>query len=239
MQSKHPNRYTTTIKKNGHQTFIILAAGYNKTRGEPIPKSLIPVTKNRLAIDEQIFEIQKTKRKNRSTEIIVVSGFEHKMMLSHIQENYPGLRIINNPNYKNTTSLESLRLAINCCLEGDLYVIHGDRRFKNVLLTTVDDAPTIVVNNVRDSPVSVGVAHQKGMMKNLSYGLPNEWGQIVSYPSSHFSFFRSYVNSSRSHINLFELINNTSKELDYKILQGKNIQASEIKKNENIGLQGY
>ena len=101
---------------------IILAAGKGERMfpvTERIPKPLVPVHGTRM-----IDTIINALRENGITEIYVVVGYR-KDQFSSLPEQYPGLKLIENPDYDEANNISSLYYAREYL--GDTVILDGDQ----------------------------------------------------------------------------------------------------------------
>jgi choline kinase len=202
---------------------IFLSAGRNKIRGQRSAKCLLEIDGKKL-IDSQVEVINKSFK---NVELFYAVGDKSGVVINHILDNHPQVRIVENQKYKETTPLESLRLCLNCSVCSDTYIIYGDKSFDKSAISFSDvDSPTIVesVKNVQKNS-DLGLVYQNDILKSISYGVPNIWGQIFYIPSSFFVDFRKKINNlSKRYYNVFDLINLVAKDYKFKIHKSKNIK---------------
>lgn len=206
-------------------TFILLSAGINKSRGEKRCKSLIRDGKD-FAIDKQIRII---RRFDKSSEVIIVAGYDFNNLCDYVRKKYPEIRIIENQNFQLTTSLESLRLGINASISSNIYAIHGDRLFNTECIAHPRDAFYVTKQIKRASQTSVGLNDLNGHLLNMSYGLNSEWCQNFFIPYNMFSYFRDKIKNVNKNINLFEVINQINEEHKILVHSNSKITSNEIK----------
>ena len=105
---------------------IIMAAGKGE-RMRPLtfntPKPLIRVNGVRM-IDSVIHALHE----NSITEIYVVVGYK-KELFADLEEEYPGLKLIENPDYNSSNNISSLYYARECL--GDCIILDGDQIVRN------------------------------------------------------------------------------------------------------------
>ena len=205
-------------------TFIILSAGC-ASRG--IPKSLIDIDDFKL-IDYQTSIIKKSYP---LAEIVLVCGLDSKKIIKYVHSSAicSYVRIIENSNYKSTSSLSSLKLAINSIKPCNIFVMHGDRIINNeaININNVEN-PFIVIDKNNDDKGSIGVAYQNNTLRNMSYGLDDKWGELFYAPYSLFTNIREYCNSLKSNSNIYELINILNDSFDFSISDSENIKIQPI-----------
>ena len=75
-------------------------------------------------LDKQINSINKKYAKN---EIIICVGYQSHVIINHLHKNHKGknIRIVENPNYLDTNSCESLRIIMNNIHNNRIIVIDG------------------------------------------------------------------------------------------------------------------
>jgi len=207
------------IQKNNNANFIVLAAGTNKTRGKHIAKSLEYINRNHKLLDIQINVI---KKYFKHANIIFTVGFQSENIIQDIHNKYNDIKIVENKQYKTTTPLESLRLALNCANIDDTYVIYGDKDFDfNCLNFESRDFPTIVeASHDSFSKHTLGLVHQNNKLRTISYGVKEKWGQIFYIPKNLFIDFRQKVNGcKKKYFNIFDVINSITESYKFRIHQ--------------------
>jgi hypothetical protein len=194
------SRFTKDIHgDSGSDTFILLSSGYHKCR--PLPLKEIDGS---ATIDNQISVISKM---SKSAEIIIVLGYESHSVMQHIDEKHNNVRVVENTRFNETTSVESLRLGLNCSLPSNIYAIHGDIMFTSKALKSSDIPSIPVRKGPTKRTTNVGVlCNEDGSVKNMSYGLDDEWAEILHIPKKFFHLSRSLLRTSKSN-HLFEFIN--------------------------------
>lgn len=187
-------------------TVIILAAGRNETRGEHCCKSLINVSKHQKAIDHQIKNINEIFN---SPDIIVVTGFDKESLNSYIFKKYPQVRIIENDKYQETTSVESLRLGLNGSVLSNVCMINGNIKFNKqaISFTPKQDASYLVVNPSTNKHKKLGVLHQDNKVIRISYGISDQWGEIMYVPQKFFINLKFSIQKYKFYHSLFHVIN--------------------------------
>lgn len=237
MQDRNVNSHIHKIRKecNDKITFIILAAGSNHTRGENIPKSLIRINSRMNVLDHQINTIRKAYK---NAEIIVVAGFEFESMRRSVFM-HDDVRIIENANFLETTSLESFRLAINATVESNIFAVHSDCLFgvKSILFKKYD-IPLIITGPMNKQNTRVGVSQQNSSVVRLSYGLKREWSEMFYIPSTYFKAVRGSLTEYKSYHNIFEMINDLINivNIPFETHGDNQTNIIRIKENENIDL---
>lgn len=194
------NRFTHNISGEVvGETFILLSSGYHKCLPLPLKERNGVIT-----IDHQIGVINKM---SKNADIIVVLGYEPNSVMDHINLKHPRVRVVENTRFKETTSLESLRLGMNCSLLSNVYAIHGDILFSRKALKVCEHPSVPVRRNSPKKNANAGVLmNADGSVKNISYGLPDEWAEMLHIPHKFFNLSKSLLRSSRSN-HLFEFIN--------------------------------
>ena len=196
------NRFTTQtrrIRKNN--TFIILAAGAGRGMACYGPKCLLTY-QNETVLDYQIKTIRNF---DLNAEIIVVAGFHARRIIGKMDHR---IRIIENVRYDETNSVESLRLALNACIPGNVYVIHGDIIFSPAALSPKKEECWVFVDDCGRIPkTEVGAVSVDGSVTNLSYGLKQGWGQIAYITYEHFEEAKKILSIIDKNSSTFEFIN--------------------------------
>jgi len=205
-------------------TFIILSAG-GASKG--LPKSLINIDDFKL-IDYQTSLIKKSYP---SAEILLVCGFDSKRVVKYIHSSSvcSHIRVIDNTNFKTTSSLHSLKLAVNSMCESSIFVIHGDRILNNEAIQINDiDVPFVVIDRNNQNKECVGIAYQDDYLRNMSYGLKTKWAGLFYVPQSIFYPIRDCCNTLKSNSNIYELINMINESHQFRTYDNKNIKIREV-----------
>lgn len=210
-----------TVTKSVKKTYILLAAGQNRGTSKT-PKSLT-FSGGTYLIDSQISTI---KKRNPENDVVVVCGFESKKIIEYLHLNHQ-VKIVENPNYKTTTSLESLRIGLNVSDNCGVVVIHGDREFNLEAISFDDRYPCIIESQTFDKN-SIGFVSNGKVLQNMSYGLKNTWGQIAYFPKSMFLDLRRCVNSVKPQLNIFEVINQLNNNDQFLVHSNKSVEIKEL-----------
>ena len=119
---------TTVIKQSDKPsdeliTFVLIADSPIYRMKSYGPASLMPINNYKL-IDYQINSIKKSCK---NYEIILCLGYETNKVFRYVKNNHKNsnVRIIENQNYTNTNSCESLRLSLNNTLNDKIFIIDG------------------------------------------------------------------------------------------------------------------
>jgi choline kinase len=191
-------------------SYIILAAGIGRNMKGVGCRSLIPITTQSNLIDEQIRSILKN---DKNADIIVVAGFESQKLINYILNKTYDIRVVLNSNYATTSQVESLKLGINSCRRSSITIIHGDILFNENSIDFPDKKKSWITISDKSKSSAVGTVIVNGIVKNMSYGLENKWGQIAHFPKSKFDEIKSLANSIKTNRLTYEFIN----KLDFEI----------------------
>lgn len=222
-------RYIHKSKKDRDTktTFIILCSQKSNKRGySNIP--LLKLNDGNYLIDKQISVITSLYK---DPEIIIISGFEHEKLVSHVRDkDYKNVRIFNNQNYKMTGALECWILGLNVSLCQDTYIIHGDRIFDESFLTNTRETHTFV-HDINKNNYNLGILLEEDKLINISYGLPNTWSEIFFISKEDFSLSRNLINEHRKRkiYNLDTFINILSQETPISVICKKNKDIKTLK----------
>ncbi|MCW4039974.1 MAG: hypothetical protein NWE83_04375 [Candidatus Bathyarchaeota archaeon] len=220
----HEIKSTTRDKHN----FIILSASKPKIRGLHDSPPLFPMG-SKCLLDSQAGVIRDVFV---DYEIFLVAGFDYKHVIRHVLNNHNDIRVVENKDYKNTTVLDSLRLAINCCLEANTFIIYGDRLFnsKTIDLKTSKSLLYSHQSNKKNYDIGLSCDHQKKII-NASYGLPNVWSEIMYVQKRDFGKLKQILNrTTRSKVfNMIQLLPILFKSIDFYMYDNKNINIQTIK----------
>jgi choline kinase len=179
-------------------------------------------------IDTQI----KTIRDNyEESDILIVAGFLSSDVIEYVLSKYSNIRIVENNQYKNTSSLASLKAGINATLENDTFVIHGDRLF---------DAASLKINNGQSSILShktikrnrnIGISFADSSLLNIEYGLPCVWSEMIFIAKKDYQYFKKMTNfSAKSKIyTIPDLIRRSSDKIKFSTVYDESIEIIQIK----------
>lgn len=112
---------------------VILAAGLG-SRLRPItnrvPKCMVPVN-GICIIDKQIDNLIKAG----VSDIIVVSGYKHEVLDSHIKEHFPFIQIVHNSRYDQTNNMYSLFLTSDYVRNEEFLLMNSDVYFDSDVIS--------------------------------------------------------------------------------------------------------
>lgn len=208
-------------------TFIILCSQRSNKRGYcNIP--LLKLSDGNCLIDKQISLITNLYK---APEIIIISGFDHEKLISHIKnKKYANIRIFHNQNYKMTGALECWILGLNISLCQDTYIIHGDRIFDESFLTNAKETHTFV-HDVNKNNYNLGILLEDNKLINISYGLPNVWSEIFFISKEDFTLSRNLINEheTRKIYTLDSFINILSQKTSISVICKENKDIKTLK----------
>lgn len=225
----HPQK---SEKHKQQMSVVILAAnmGYRiKSYG---PKCLL---ENKNGIPLLILQINTIKATYPESEIIVTVGFEADKVLKKIP---PDIRIIENQLYKDTNTVEEVRLSLNSILSSSVLFIQDDIMFNtNVLKKITKHGSAIIIdngNNISSENVGVTVVNNKATI--FSYGLPTKWGQIVYLNDYDLIAFKNIcADRSKAKLYLHEALNLLLKsEHVLHCIEPKDMKISKIIPSEGL-----
>jgi len=199
-------------------TFIILSAKKSTKRGQKnVP--LFPIN-NKSLIDYQIESIKST---NINSEIIIISGFEHERIINYIHKSgHKDIRIFENTNFRNSTTLDGWRMGLNIVNESNVYIIHGDRIFKPEAIQTSANLGTHLITHKFDkNNYNLGISASSNILLNISYGLPNIWSEIFYIQKEDFHTSRNLINSHKKEkiYNIESFINAMTKKTQIHVVK--------------------
>jgi hypothetical protein len=187
-------------------SFIILSAGHVTQNGRRCSPALCTDGPNQCIIDRQIETIRK---KYPGSEIILVVGFDSISTITYATSRHRDIRIVENNAHETTSSLESLRLAINASIKSPTYIIHGDRTFNESTLSPLRMAKSFLYSHCRmHSHQNLGICHNNGSIVNVSYGLEDVWSEIAYISLENYDVFKTLCNSPEyGFLSIHELLN--------------------------------
>jgi len=183
------------IKNNSFDkvTFIILCGNKAKIRGRH-NIALTNITSQYKLIDYQVSIINS---QFENAEIILIVGFEAQEVINYInKQKYKNCRIFENVNYNNNSAIDAWRFGINCSIQSNCYIIHGDRVFnKRAIATKYPNDICISTYKKEKKNSSLGLICQENTLINISYGLPDVWSEIFFIPERHYAMVKDSINN--------------------------------------------
>lgn len=201
------SRFTRKIKGKSQLPiqFIILAAGIGSRTKSYEPRCLLKYNQ-KIILENQIETIQS---KFNKAEISIVCGFDAQKIIKRVNKR---ARIVENQNYENSNSGESLRLAINNSFLDNVIFMHGDLIVSEQLFEHIDlnQSCLLIDTNGKFDEKEVGVTVVNQVATVLSYNLPIKWCQIAYLAEKEMNILRKLL--LRNDINYkfmltFEIIN--------------------------------
>lgn len=185
-------------------TSIILGAGMSSRMKSYEPRSLIKL-KDGLLIEHQA----KALRTKYEGDIILVSGFKTNKVIKKTRN--LNIKVVENQQYQENNSFESLRLGLEKTNANAVFICHGDLYFDVDVLDNIHDESFIVKDTYGQIPArEVGFIEHDGYVASLSYGLPNRWGQMLYVTGNELKLLREICMFARKNFErklLFEGIN--------------------------------
>jgi choline kinase len=206
-----PNRFTTSTKKDGvgrekglPLTVIVPAAGMGHRMKSYGPKCLLQANQKETILEKTVINV---KREYPYADIIVVVGFESTKVINSLPHY---VRIVENPQFEETSVVESIRLGINASATKNLLLIYGDLIF-NVysIRNLISSGPCAVIDSKsRFKDEEVGVTVVDDSITMFAYGLPNKWSQIIYFENESFDMLKDLCSDKRKNkLYPFELFN--------------------------------
>ena len=192
------NSSATPIKiadRKEHLSVIILADEPAKGMKQFGPKSLLSYNKD-IVLNHQVSVIKDVLP---NAEIVIGVGFEAQKIINLKTTDF---RIVENVNWDNSTTIETIRLCLNNITRERVLFIAGDCVFNTPELLEMTKSTCIVTNN-NATANNIGIVKQDGLVTNFSYGLDEKWIQILNLGIEEFPYFRKYVNNRANCHNLF------------------------------------
>lgn len=224
--------------KNEKETFILLAANKSKIRGQKNSISLMNLEFGERVIDNQLNTIYSTYP---NCEIFLATGFDSENVIRYVINKYKNVRIVENLDYKNTSSLHTLRTVINLTLSSGLHIIHADRLFNSRAITPKNKNKSFIYTHKMDkSNYQMGVCYQNKKLMNMSYGLPSVWSEILFISRKDYDEVKLAINEIESNgiYSIYEFINRTTDRIEYFVDDDKSIEVEDLKEvyDENFSL---
>lgn len=220
-----------TIKSDStHRTTFLILCG-EKAGVKGIQNiALTPIKNESKLIDRQIATINKNYT---NSEIILLVGFESRKVINYIyDQKYDNVRILENKNYMNESSIDAWRLGINCSLESNLYIIHGDRIFNNrAIVSQYKNSICTSICHVVKKNYNLGIIYDNNKLINISYGLPHVWSEILYIPQQYYKRIRNKINETKSRkiYTVEKFINFINKDIDVYVDDSTDIKVNPLK----------
>lgn len=197
------SRFTSPAKKiinPQNITVIILAAGLCKKYKS---KSLFNVYGKPLLLHQ----IDTIRERFGDVEIICVLGHEFKTLYKLIPKR---VRVIENENYRYTTSAKSAVIGLRSTISESAILIHGDMLFsKNIFHDNVYETYVLKILN-NSNQQKIFILEENDCLKGMSYGIMdcNQWGQIVLLKGDDIkNFINTYDKLENINPHMYEVIN--------------------------------
>ena len=205
------DRFTTTVKngiiedpKDCKITVVIPVAGMGHRMKSYGPKCLLQANQRETILEKTISNI---KKEYPNSDIIVVAGFESNKVINSLPHY---VRIVENPNFEETSIVESIRLGINASANKRLLLIYGDLIFNVYSIRGISRNGTCVLidSKSRFKDDEVGVTVVKDKVTTFAYGLEKKWSQIGYFEGEAFDMLKKLCSSKkRSRLYPFEIFN--------------------------------
>jgi len=219
-------------RKNNKKTgFILLGAGKIKANsyiGSPFLFFIEEV--QQFLIDHQIQTITSIYP---NAEIILVVGHDAEKVINYVTEQHSNIKIVENFDSKNNSSLHSLRSVFNITSsDHNYFIIHADRAFNTRCISSpIKDRSYLYSHKIDKANEYIGLSYDHKKLLNISYGLSNVWSEILFICEKDHQIFKKFINliyQSKIY-SLPELIQATSKHIEYYIDNSKDLDIKLIK----------
>jgi len=168
------------------------------------------------------------------SEIIVTIGFEADKMIAELPDT---IHVVENQLFKESNTLEEVRLGLNVATNENVLIIHGDLIFNHITLENVagDGSTLIVDSNGQIDEMEVGVTTVDNKATILAYELDARWCHIVYLTGKELERFRKVVkNRNRSKWFVFEAINAVIKSGGkFSVIEPRHMEISRVEKSKD------
>ncbi len=117
---------------------LILAAGFGSRLGHEMPKALIPWGDGCI-IDQQLERLQQAGIED----VVVVVGFQAERVKEHVQQRWPKVRFVENPEYMDTNTAKSMLIGLGEVAAGRVVTLNGDVVFDDGVIQAIIDEPEV------------------------------------------------------------------------------------------------
>lgn len=158
-------------------SFIIVADSPNARMKSYGPTSLLNINNQKL-IDIQLQQITKYFKQY---EIILCTGYESDKITRHIKYKHKdiNIRTVENQNYQDTNSCESLRLALNNINNNKVFILDGNLIFDGKVFTQ-DIQKSYMLFETKNKTLEVGInINEQGYTEHIGFGAMNYWSEIL------------------------------------------------------------
>jgi len=204
------NRFTTFAKKLGpgitdqNLSVIIPVAGMGHRMKSYGPKCLLHTDAKYTIIERIVYNVYEIYP---HSDIITVVGFEADKVIKILPRD---IRIVENQLYEGTNVVESLRLALNNAIHGDVLIIYGDLIFNPETLVGIAEHESCAVVDTKNrfKNEEIGVTIVDNNITNFAYGLDTKWAQIIYLTGLELDYFRELCyDRKKNRMYPFELLN--------------------------------
>jgi len=216
-----------TVTREKHN-FIILSASKPKIRGLHSSLPLFPVG-SKCLLDVQVDTIRNVFV---DYEIFLVTGFDAENTINHVLNHHNDVRVLDNDQHKHNTVIDSLKIAINCCLDANTFIIYGDRTFNDKTIDIKYSKSLLFSHRSDKKNYDIGLSFNKDKkIVNASYGLPDVWSEIMYIQKKDFKKFKHILNKTIKNkvFNMIQLLPVLFKSIDFYIHDDDNINIQTIK----------
>ncbi len=183
-KKKQPNR-----KHKGLVTVILIYHSF-ATRMKALGNiAMIMVNKTDRLVDKHLAMLDKTLD---DYEVIISVGHESYKVQQYIYNKYKNLNIrcVENKDYQNSNTCESMRIAMNNTNNQQLLVINGSMLFETKLLQDMqmESLETVISNDSVNKMTDIGanVNEKTKLVEHISYGaIDKKWCEILYIPEEN------------------------------------------------------
>ncbi len=206
-------------------SFILIADSPNPRMRSYGPTSLLNIKESRL-IDIQVSEIIKYFK---NYEIILCTGFEADKITRYIKTKYKdiNIRTVENQQFEETNSCETLRLALNNINNDHVFILDGNLIFDGEILINNINKPYILFEP-ENKTLEIGInINERGYTEYMGYGASNYWSEIIYLNDAN------VINSLSRHLS----VNNFKRKFIFEAINsliGSRLNLTAIKNDKSV-----
>lgn len=185
-------------------TVIILAANIGYGMKSYGPKSLLSINPNETLLEYQLNLIQTSFP---YADVILVVGFAADKIIKRCP---PGIRIIENQLYENTSEVEQVRLALNCTITDNVLILKDDIVFNTDTLCEISKDQSCLIYDSKEQieQSNIGVTVINNHATVFAYDVDYRWCHIVYLNLKELNILKTICNKrDRSKMYLHEALN--------------------------------
>lgn len=180
---------------------IIPVAGYPNGRKTGLSPALVKIKQGMHLIE---YQVEAVKSVWPQATVIVVVGHQAEKVIQIIGDS---TLIVEKEQFEKSGTARSISMGLRVTKDQNILIIHGDLFFERACLDSLlKDVSSTILAKMPDG--TIGVNHDKGLIRTLDYGLESKWGQIFLLRGRETDLLRRVVHNRRNDkLFTFEILN--------------------------------